>query len=380
MKRYIPESLNHLVHMGTTSVDILDTAQALRLRDCVRKALLPKAILLEKQLCRWAKEAADIPQIGRTHGQFAVPITLGYTFAEYVSRFGKSLTALEEKSRGLAGKIAGAVGAYNATSLIYADPEAFEAYTLSLLDLTPSEHSTQMVEPEYLLRMLLEINVAFGILANLADDLRHLQRSEIDEVREYFAADQVGSSTMPQKRNPWNAEHVKSLWKAFAPRVMTFFMDQISEHQRDLSNSASGRFVSDYLSGFALAVSRMTKILEGLTMRPEGLEGNLQRGGAGVLAEAAYILLSTEGEKDGHEIIRRLTLKAEQEKLPFLEVLKSEKSVWERLEKALEKVGLNDAEAFFADPRNYKGKAASKACTLAERWEKASDALQLKLK
>ncbi len=99
------------------------------------------------------------------------------------------------------------------------------------------------MEPEYLLRLLLEINVAFGVIANLADDLRNLQRSEIGEVREEFSATQVGSSTMPQKRNPWNSEHVKSLWKAYSPRVATFFMDQISDHQRDLTNSASARFV-----------------------------------------------------------------------------------------------------------------------------------------
>ena len=105
--------------------------------------------------------------------------------------------------------------------------------------------------------VLLELNTAFGIVANLADDLRNLQRSEIDEVREPFGSRQVGSSTMPQKRNPWNCEHVKSLWKAFAPRVMTFFMDQVSEHQRDLTNSASARFVPEFIAGLTAAANRM---------------------------------------------------------------------------------------------------------------------------
>ena len=112
----------------------------------------------------------------------------------------------------------------------------------------------------------LRVSTAFGVLANLADDLRHLQRSEIDEVREFFDPSQVGSSTMPQKRNPWNTEHVKSLWKAFSPRVMTFFMDQISEHQRDLSNSASQRFIVEYIAGFSFAVKRMIKILKSLNV------------------------------------------------------------------------------------------------------------------
>ena len=75
-------------------------------------------------------------------------------------------------------------------------------------------------------------------MANLADDMRHLQRSEIGEVAESFAANQVGSSTMPHKRNPVSFENVKSIWKAIAPRMLTTYMDQISEHQRDLTNSA----------------------------------------------------------------------------------------------------------------------------------------------
>ena len=376
MMRHVPANVRHLVHMGATSVDILDTAQALRIRDGVRKLILPRLAQLEKLLCGWAEREAETPQVGRTHGQFAVPITLGYAIAEYVSRLGKSIVEIECLSRNLAGKIAGAVGAYNATSLIYADPQAFEAYALGLLGLQASEHSTQLVEPEYVLRLLLEINVAFGIIANLADDLRHLQRSEIDELREFFAADQVGSSTMPQKRNPWNAEHVKSLWKAFFPRVQTFFMDQISEHQRDLSNSASGRFVMDYLAGFTHAVVRMSKIMEGLVVRPEGLAGNLKKGGAGVLAEAAYILLSSQGESEGHEIIRKLTLKAETEQRPFIDVLREDQAVWGNLASGLQKIGGLPPEEFFADPANYRGKAAEKSRALASRWQAAMAELQ----
>ena len=115
------------------------------------------------------------------------------------------------------------------------------------------------------------------MIANLADDLRNLQRTEIGEVREEFSATQVGSSTMPQKRNPWNSEHVKSLWKSFAPRVMTFFMDQISDHQRDLTNSASSRFVAEYLAGFALAADRMRSVLTGLRVDRERMAENISR-------------------------------------------------------------------------------------------------------
>ncbi len=240
------------MHLGATSADILDTAAALRYRDAIEKVILPLLLDLEDELIRRAREEAETPQIGRTHGQHAVPLTFGFALAEYVSRLGKSISRIREKPAGLRGKLAGAVGAYNATSLLVKDPRELEREFLAGLGLAPSEHSTQLVEPEYLLRLLLEVNIAFGVIANLADDLRNLQRSEIGEVREEFAATQVGSSTMPQKRNPWNSEHVKSLWKAFSPRVVTFFMDQISEHQRDLTNSASSRFVGGVPCGLRL--------------------------------------------------------------------------------------------------------------------------------
>ncbi|GAB1484701.1 hypothetical protein MASR2M78_35190 [Treponema sp.] len=214
LKTAVPAELAPLVHLGATSVDILDTALAYRMKGVTLNVVLPLMRNLETLLCDFAEKEAETPQVGRTHGQHAVPITVGFAMAEYVSRLGKSILEIECRSLGLKGKLAGAVGAYNATSVLVADPEALEKAYLSELGLESSEHSTQLVEPEYLLRLLLEFNVAFGIIANLADDLRNLQRSEIGELRENFSADQVGSSTMPQKRNPWNSER-KASGKAF---------------------------------------------------------------------------------------------------------------------------------------------------------------------
>jgi len=376
MKARVPEELKPLVHLGATSVDILDTASAMRHRDAVRKVILPLMIEVEELLVTLARSNAEVSQVGRTHGQHAVPVTLGYALAEYVSRFGKCIQEAERLSKDLRGKLAGAVGAYNATSLIVGDPEELERRYLGYLGLAPSEHSTQMVEPEYLLRLLLELNTAFGVIANLADDLRHLQRSEINELREMFTSTQVGSSTMPQKRNPWNSEHVKSLWKAFSPRVMTFFMDQISEHQRDLSNSASARFTADYLAGFAAALNRMKKILSTLHVQKEELERNMAQTGDLVLAEAAYILLSVSGDPDGHERIRKITLTCEKEGTRLSEELKKDPAAWQGLNDQLGRtVGLT-AEEFFSKPGLYRGIAAEKTITLADRYEKIMNELK----
>ena len=382
-----------LVHLGATSVDILDTSLSWRVRGVTREVLLPELKKLELLLCDFAEKEAETPQVGRTHGQHAVPITVGFAFAEYVSRLGKSIIEIMRLEKNLKGKLSGAVGAYNATSMIVKDPEELERLYLAELELAPSEHSTQLVEPEYLLRLLLEFNTAFGIIANLADDLRNLQRSEINELREGFAAEQVGSSTMPQKRNPWNSEHVKSLWKAFMPRVMTFFMDQISEHQRDLSNSASQRFIADYIAGFALAVGRMAQVVKGLGVDRERLAANLVGAAAesagipgGVLAEPAYILLAESGISDAHEVIRKITLAAEREKLTFAQALSHEKQMLALIGAKMAELGIinqtgsnagacaseeaimDAALAWFEKPERYCGIAAKKARSVAAKY------------
>ncbi|GHT69989.1 adenylosuccinate lyase [Spirochaetia bacterium] len=382
IKRKVPPETAPLVHLGATSVDILDTSLSYRIRGVTREVVLPHLKKLEILLCNFAEKEAATAQVGRTHGQHAVPITVGFAIAEYVSRLGKSILEIERLAEQLKGKLAGAVGAYNATSMIVKDPEELERLYLAELGLEPSEHSTQLVEPEYLLRLLLEFNVAFGIIANLADDLRNLQRSEIGELREGFAADQVGSSTMPQKRNPWNSEHVKSLWKAFMPRVTTFFMDQISEHQRDLSNSASQRFIADYVAGFCLAISRMSGVIEGLGADRERLLKNLRgdasggiSGGVipgGILAEPAYILLAESGVSDAHEVIRKITLKAEKESLSFAAALSADPEVLARIGKKMAELGIvsnaADALSWFEKPEQYNGLAVKKAKNLAVKY------------
>jgi adenylosuccinate lyase len=184
---------------------------------------------------------------------------------------------------------------------------------------------------------------------------------------------------MPQKRNPWNSEHVKSLWKAFSPRVMSFYLDQISEHQRDLTNSASSRFISEYLAGFAASVGRMNKIIPALFVDRDRLLHNLRSGGDLVLAEAAYILLAESGEPDAHEKIRKCTLNCEKNKTTLREELKKDSASWETLSSRLAKSLDVSPEEFFSRPELYRGRSAEKAKKIAEKYslleKKISEAL-----
>lgn len=370
IQRALPERLRPFVHLGATSTDVLDTAAALRYRGAVREVILPLLARLLRSLIAVGRRELETPQIGRTHGQHAVPITFGFAVSAWVSRLGGSLAEIDRRAADLRGTLSGAVGAYNATSVLAADPRELERRVLSSLGLEPAEGATQIVPPEPLLRVLLEINIAFGIIANIADDLRHLQRSEIAEVAEAFGEGQVGSSTMPQKRNPWNSEHVKSLWKTFAPRIMTMYMDQISEHQRDLSNSASGRFIGEYLAGFVAACERMRRVVDRLTVDHERMQANLGSRGDAVLAEPAYILLALSGAADAHETVRRATLRTEADGTTLAEALAAEGDAWERIRSTLSRITGGNAEAFFSRPGHYRGLAPEVAAGVFDRWER----------
>ena len=204
IRRQVSKEAKPFVHFGATSYDIVDTASALRYQEATRMVLLPSLKSLEKTLIKLALREKDTVQVGRTHGQHAEPITFGFALSEYVSRLGNRIQALEAAKENLCGKFSGAVGAYNASSLFMKDPVAFERALMKELGLQVGTHSTQIVEPESLLDLMNAVMSCFNVLANLADDLRNLQRSEIAEIAEAFGEKQVGSSTMPHKRNPIN--------------------------------------------------------------------------------------------------------------------------------------------------------------------------------
>jgi adenylosuccinate lyase len=343
----------------------MDTATAMRFKEATEKVVLPKALDLERILINIARREKDTLQVGRTHGQHAVPVTFGFAMAEYVSRFGSRIELIKQTAQNLRGKIAGAVGAYNASSLFFEDPFEFETEILWELGLKPSEYSNQIVAPEYLTDYIHAVISAFGVLANLADDIRNLQRTEISEVGEVFEANQVGSSTMPHKRNPWNFEHVKSMWKEFMPRMITIYTDQISEHQRDLTNSASGRFAPEIVVGFTAAVDRLIRVLSKLVVDRERMERNFEFTKEMVIAEPLYILLASMGHPNAHEAVRLLTLESQKTGKTLRELLVERTellSYWEKLTP-------NQREVL-DNPAKYIGQASQKTEKICDNWTK----------
>ncbi|AZO96747.1 lyase family protein [Halocella sp. SP3-1] len=352
------------VHFTTTSFDIVDTANSLRLKETSRELIIPTLIKLEKILMDLADREKETVQIGRTHGQHAVPVTFGFTIAEYVSRLGNRIEEIGKKSQLLRGKIAGAVGAYNASHLFFAEPDEFEAEVLAELGLKAGSHSTQIVEPEYVTDFVHSIVSCFGVLANLSDDMRHLQRSEIAEIGEYFDKDQVGSSTMPHKRNPINYENVKSLWKEFMPRMITLYQDQISEHQRDLTNSASGRFIPEIVVGFLSAANRLIRVFSKLAVDYDNIKKNFALNKEMIVAEPLYILLASYGHPDAHEAVRRLTLEAQESGKTLRELIPEK----DELKAYLKRFTARQRE-ILVNPEEYTGIAATKTEAVIKKWQ-----------
>ncbi len=369
----LPESLPY-VHLFATSADILDTANAMRLRDVMFAVVIPDAIALELLLIKLARDHADLAQIGRTHGKHAEPTTFGYALALYVSRLGGRIDLMKTAAENLRGKFSGAVGAHSAISLARpSDPAGFEDDVLAELGLRPSETNTssQVVEPEFVTDLAYAVVSALGVLANLADDIRHLHRTEIGEVQESYARDDVGSSTMPHKVNPRNFENVKSMWKAFSPRLLTVLMDQISEHQRDLTNSASGRFTPELVAAFDICAVRMTSALGAIKVDECRVTANLELSSDRTLAEPLYILLALKGHPDAYGAARRLVEISERSGRGLRDL------IWEDQDVAPYLSGLSDRErAVLHNPSLYTGAATDRTLATCEHWEVRMDSIR----
>jgi len=364
LRNRVSDKAKPFIHAMATSYDIVDTANALRYRDAVREVLLKDMITLEKIWIDLARREKDTIQIGRTHGQHAEPITFGFTIAQYVNRWGNRILKVKEAVDNLVGKFSGAVGAYNASSLFFEDPESLEREILGSLNLKPAELSTQIVPPETFTDFLHSIVSSFGVLANYARDMRNLQRSEIGEVGEPYDKEQVGSSTMPQKRNPINFENVESAWKKFMPQMVTMYLDQVSEHQRDLTNSLTQRYIPEVLVIFTSSIRKMIRVTKKLRVDKVNIHRNFQMNSDMLIAEPLYILLAFYGHPNAHEHVRKLTEQSYRTKKPLYDLIQKDSTLQPYLTRFT-----SDQKEILSNPSNYVGIASEKTEKIATLWE-----------
>ena len=367
IRRKITPSARPYVHLFATSADILDTATSLRFKELTEKVILPNLVDFVQQLIELARIHAETVQIGRTHGQHAEPITFGYALALYVSRLGNRIELIDQAAKNLRGQFSGAVGAFNGLSMVFDKPEKLETDLLSLLGLKASDThtSTQCVEPEFISDLAYAVSSAYTILANFSDDMRHLYRTEIGEVGRKYDPNLVGSSTMPHKVNPEAFENVKSLWKAFIPRMQTVFMDSILEHQRDLTNSASSRFLTELFTAFDYSIYRLSRALTELDVKSDRMLQNLQLSAGNTIAEPIYLLLAYYGFPDAYDHTRKLVSQVHDQGATLTDLLWSDNNLRPFLNQLTE-----TQRQTLQDSTRYIGASVQLTHKTCDEWEK----------
>lgn len=367
IKADISDEAKPYVHFGATSYDIVSNASALQFKDAIQELVLPRLALLIETLVGLADTYKSQPQIGRTHGQHAVPITFGFALSEYISRLRLSGEALHELSENLHGKFSGAVGAYNALSIFIDDPIKFEKDILKKIGLHPSESSTQIVPAEVMIRLLDELAITSGIMANLAHDMRHLQRTEINEIRERFEEGQTGSSTMAHKRNPWNFENVVSMSKQVLGQIVSANLNISSEHQRDLTDSASARFYPIVLASVASMTKRLNTIMGKIEVDSVAMQKNLEMTAGAIAAEPLYLLFEKYGHTLAHEKAKKLAHTAIDLDQPLVDVI----TVDEEAKAYWDKFSEKEQAIITAPEKNYFGLATKKTEMIIKNYKKS---------
>ena len=312
----IAPRLRPWIHLPNTSYDVIDTARTLQFFRAHHYVLKAMTKMVIGHLCELVRKYSTTVQIGRTHGQHALPITVGFWLATILSRILDNIEEANASAQKLVGKISGAVGAYNShrgpgiTKRCGSIP--FEDRVLWKLALRPSRISTQILPPESLARYLWNLILLSASLGQFGRDGRHLMRTEIAEIGEPFDSTQTGSSTMAQKRNPINFENLEGTWLKTKCEFQKVLETLITDHQRDLVGSSIYRDFPTIVVNVVLQLGTLLREKDGvpfinrITVNEAACKRNFEMQGDLILAELMYIVLQMSGfQGDGHELVNR---------------------------------------------------------------------------
>lgn len=312
------------VHFGLTSSDVVDTANALLLRDACN-ILLAKVDALMAVLKRRAFEFKATPQVGRTHGIHAEPTSFGLTFALWYSEMSRNRERLVRAREATAvGKISGAVGAF-----AHLDPEV-EARVCAKLGLKAAAVSTQIIQRDRYAEYLSTLAIIASSLDKFALNVRHWQRTEVREAQERFAAGQKGSSAMPHKRNPIISERICGLARVIRGNSLVGLENIALWHERDISHSSAERVVlPDSSIGLDYILNKATSLIDGLVVYPERMLENLKATRGLIFSGQLLLALTQKGvaRELAYEWVQRNAMKAWDENQDFQQLVKSDKDI-----------------------------------------------------
>ncbi|MFX0031652.1 MAG: adenylosuccinate lyase [Candidatus Hodarchaeota archaeon] len=350
------------IHLGATSYDIEDTATALLIKEALiytRNSLLT----LLKVLVKLMDQTKEIVCIGRTHGQHALPTTYGMRFGVWAYEVNRHLDRLDEVLERISyGKMSGAVGTM----------ASFSDYGIKLqkavmreLGLSPVLIANQIVQRDRHAEVILLTALIGQTLAKIATQFRILQRTEISEMFEPFKEAQVGSSTMPHKRNPYKSERICSLARILKSNAIPALDNIVLEDERDITNSANERFT--FAENFVLLDFMLKQIIANLSdieFDAKRIEENLNLTKGACLAERIMVALVDKGigRQEGHEILRQSVIKSKKENRLIKNILLENNIIKDKFRED----ELNE----LLNPHKYIGKAVEQIDNLKSYLEK----------
>jgi adenylosuccinate lyase len=319
------------LHFGLTSSDVLDTAQALQMRQACGLIIKGIAALMEAVRER-AEEHRRTPMIGRTHGVHAEPMTLGVKLALWYAELQRDLDrVLRARDVVSVGKLSGAVGMF-----AHIDPE-IEAKVCKRLGLDAAPVSSQVIQRDRHAELLSALAISAASLEKFALEIRGLQKTEIGEIEEPFAKGQKGSSAMPHKRNPIACEQVVGLARLIRANAMAAMENVALWHERDISHSSVERVIlPDSFIAFDHMLRKFTRVVRGMVVYQDRMRENLDRSRGVVFSGTVLLELAKRGvsREQGYEWVQRNAMRAFHEQKDFKSLLLADADVMKVLRPA----------------------------------------------
>ncbi len=318
-------------HYGLTSNDVVDTAQALLIRQS-SQVIAQDLSRLTEVLERRAWEFKDTPMVGRTHGIHAEPITFGFKIANWYSETQRNIArflAAAEDMR--VGKFSGAVGIF-----AHLTPE-LEEKICARLGLKPAAVSSQVIQRDRHAAYLATLAVIASTLDKIATEIRHLQRTEVREAEEFFSEKQKGSSAMPHKRNPVTCEQISGLSRVVRSNAQAGFENVALWHERDISHSSAERVIlPDSTTLVDYLLSKTANLIDTLIVYPERMRFNLDSTHGLIFSGQLLLDLVEHGvsREDAYRLVQSHAMRAWKESLNFHDLILADKEITAKVPRA----------------------------------------------
>ena len=319
----IGESARYM-HMGMTSSDVLDTALAVQMKQSatlILKELKALKGVLEKQ----AKKYKLTPTIGRSHGIHAEPLTFGLKIANWYEEVNRNIERLKRARQTISyGQISGAVGTFACI-----DPDV-EEYVCSKLGLKPAPVSSQIIQRDRHAEFFATLAILAGTIEKIATEIRHLQRTEVLEVEEFFSSGQKGSSAMPHKRNPVVSEQMCGLARVVRANAFAAMENMPLWHERDISHSSVERVIGpDSAILIHYMLKKMTSMMDRLIVYPENMMRNLENTGGLIFSQSVLLALVRKGitREEAYKLVQKNAMQSWTQEKDFLTLLKKDKGI-----------------------------------------------------